>query len=113
MLADLQARVASAESRVRTCEAEQARMHDEVRKWMRRAEAAERRAEQREPNQEQLSLERPPGNAVTPAPVVVPPGRKLWGARARIAARRAKAALGVPVTSAANGSQPAELEEEE
>jgi hypothetical protein len=57
-------------SALRNLELEQQTLHDQVRKWMRRAVAAERNAEQ---NQE------PP--AAQPAAPPVPP--RLWGARAR------------------------------
>lgn len=79
-LAELRAELQRQASIVRQIESEQALMHDQVRKWMRRAVAAERRTA---PNQE---LELQPAEA-TPAP-----SPRTWGARARIMARRGKRA---------------------
>jgi len=49
--ADVVARVRALESGLRLLETEQQTMHDQVRKWMRRAVAAERRAEGATPAQ--------------------------------------------------------------
>ncbi|HKW42521.1 MAG TPA: hypothetical protein VJN39_14830 [Gemmatimonadales bacterium] len=78
----LEAELSKTQSVVRQLEGEQLLMHDQVRKWMRRAVAAERAVER---NQE-------PAEDGTPAP----PARRvrlskglLWGARARRLARGA------------------------
>lgn len=80
-LAKLESRVLALESAVRTLEAEQINMHDQVRKWMRRAVAAQKAAEQRE------AVEIPEIPAATPLRTARP-----WGARARIAARLSRPA---------------------
>lgn len=67
---------------MRALETEQATLHDQVRKWMRRAIAAERAAER---NQEPDP--KGPETPATPAPVVA---RPLWGARARRIGRIAR-----------------------
>lgn len=85
-LAQLRDEVVRAQSVVRQIEQEAIAMHDQVRRWMRRAVAAERAV---------LRNQEPPVNGMaTPAAhapaVVVPPLNRvnLRGARARIAARR-------------------------
>lgn len=85
-VARLASEVGKAQSEVRAYQTEQINMHDQVRKWMRRAIAAERAVER---NQDS-SAERPAGS--TPAPAALP-----WGARGR---RYAAAMRG---TSRANG----------
>lgn len=96
MIADLQAQVTGCLSQVRALESEQITLHDQVRKWMRRAVAAERAVAR---NQE------PDG---APAlPVAAPPARRrLWGARARMALRP-------PVPANVNGSGEADAVPEE
>jgi len=72
-------RLGEVESELRTYQTEQVAMHDQVRKWMRRAVAAERAAAVRES-----------GGA---SPSQLPRSRAaLFGARARIMARRAERA---------------------
>jgi hypothetical protein len=72
----LEADLARQSSVIRQLETEQATLHDQVRKWMRRAVAAESRVD---------------GAPQAAAPIVAapPPGR-LWGARARRLARIAQ-----------------------
>lgn len=83
-LSRLEAELARLQSALRQLETEQVTMHEQVRRWMRRAVAAERAAER---NQERPSVVEPP-EAATP----VPPPRRMWGARERIAARRLRSA---------------------
>ena len=87
-LAHLELEVAKVSSALRQLEAEQLTVHDQVRKWMRRASAGER-------NQERAGIAAP----VTPAPHPI-----LTGARLRIAMRRQRAAL-------RQAEQPASAEE--
>ena len=78
-LVDHELRIGKLESLLRQLETEQLTLHDQVRKWMRRAVAAER-------NQERSTLGAAPAPATPPAP----PSRStrgMWGARARIAMR--------------------------
>jgi hypothetical protein len=78
---------------------EQDTVHTEVRKWMRRAENAERRVRQTAGAETE---------EVPEVQVNAPSRRRLWGARARIAARRASLA------ASTNGSgPPAEAEEDD
>lgn len=81
----IRAEVARLASALRTLETEQTLMHQQVRTWMRRAVAAERRAEggaQQEPAEVRTApdhVEEPP-----------PPRMTMWGARRRIAERRGR-----------------------
>ena len=87
-LTELRAELTRAESVVRQIEAEVIGMHDQVRRWMRRAVAAERAAER---NQEPTGIGHDGQPEATPAPrtSAAPLSRvTLRGARARIAARR-------------------------
>ncbi len=77
-LSRLEAEVSRLASALRLLEVEQGTVHDQVRKWMRRAVAAERAAER---NQE-------PDGAEPPAPPVMP--RVITGVRARRMARLAR-----------------------
>ena len=76
-IARLRDRVHELETKFRLLESEQIDVHDRVRKWMRRAVAAER-------NQERATA------GIAGHPRETPATRApLWGARARIEARRA------------------------
>lgn len=86
-LARLGQRVTSLESTLRQLEGEQILMHDQVRKWMRRAVAAERAmVRNQEPSVQTIPVtpERPP----------------TWGARRRILERRLARAAREPVNGA-------------
>ena len=67
-LAHLEAELTKVQSTVRQLEGEQILLHDQVRKWMRRAVAAERAIGRGEPQ-------------AAPAPPAAP--RRMWGPRAR------------------------------
>jgi hypothetical protein len=91
-LAELRAELTKAMSVVRQLDTEQAAMHADVKRWMRRAVAAERAAER---NQGPHANGHGPVPPVTPASPTLheldpPPVSRLTlrGARARIAARR-------------------------
>lgn len=76
-LSKLEAELHKTQSMVRQLEAEQITLHDQTRKWMRRAVAADKNAER---NQE-------PGARIEALPVTPAP-RPEWGARGRMALRR-------------------------
>lgn len=101
---DLGTRIAALESEVRMLRAELALTSDLVAKRMRRAVAAERAAERNQ--------ERAPDEGSAPA---VTPARRLnmWGARARIAARRGAPRPVPAVQSNGSGAAPEELPEVE
>jgi hypothetical protein len=93
-LAHLELELVKVQSEARQREAEQINLHDQVRKWMRRGQATERNQEGRE-------------TAAHPvAPAAPTPTRGLTGARARIAARRARQA-----EAAVNGADDGAAEE--
>ena len=77
----LEAEVKRLGSELRQYQTEQVTMHDQVRKWMRRAVAAERAVDVERGE----SIERV-GAGDAPAR----PASRLWGARSRVAARRAE-----------------------
>ncbi len=84
-------RLHTLESAMRQLETEQITLHDQCRRWMRRAVAVERAA---------VSHPAPTSDGIPPGGMEPSRGtaspRPLWGARARIAARRAAR---VPETS--------------
>lgn len=80
-VAALRTELSQLAERVRQMEREAESVHADVRKWMRRAVEAERRAEGSR-NQEPEGSAEPV--AVTPVPA---PAARLWGARGRRAAR--------------------------
>lgn len=86
-IAALRDELTRTQSFIRQLEQEQVGLHDQVRRWMRRAVAAERAAER---NQEQRPHVNGHVAAVTPAPASPAAGSRLTlrGARARIAMRR-------------------------
>lgn len=75
---EVEKRVAKLEHELRILQTEQTVLHDQVRKWMRRAVAAERVVQASESQDEE--------QAPAPAPAA-PPGAPRWGARGRRAAR--------------------------
>jgi len=101
----LEAEVSKLASALRQLETEQATMHDHVRRWMRRAVAAERRVEAR--NQE-LDLGQPGAQATPVAATPAPRRTTMWGARRRIAERAARQALN---GTGGASTEPAETEE--
>jgi hypothetical protein len=100
LIGELQTRVAGLESQMRTLDTEQANLHAEVRKWMRRAVAAERRVE--ESNQEPVAA-----REVVPVTPTPHPQTTMWGARGRIAARKANGATNGLHQELQPGSAPA------
>lgn len=94
-LSRLEGEVVKLASALRQLETEQITMHDQVRRWMRRAVAAERAVE--------LAHEPHPDAPTTPGPAPRPQ-MNLWGARARRAAR-VEAARGSENNGAREGSE--------
>jgi hypothetical protein len=102
-VADLADEIRKLESVVRQIEGEQILMHDQVRKWMRRAVAAERAAERhQEPHRN--------GGPVTATPAPSVPLLRMRGARARILARRLAEAHTPPAGHAPDPEAPAHEE---
>lgn len=84
----LLARIGALEAALRTLETEQASMHEQVVKHMRRAVQAERNARQHADDSRRAA-----GSPEPPAIAVGTPlqtRRSMWGARRRIAERRAR-----------------------
>ena len=108
-VAELRSLLENLSSEVRTLRAELAIQSDLVTKRMRRAIAAERAVERNQELREGVPVA-PPARAETPAP----PARRLsmWGARARIATRAARAlAESVPAINGSGDEHLAEVEE--
>lgn len=101
----LLARIGALEAALRTLETEQASMHEQVVKHMRRAVQAERNARQHADDSR-----RAPGAAEPPVIAVGTPlqtRRSMWGARRRIAERRARqGTLGIAPEENGDGHEP-------